>query len=170
MFRDALSIRCDTRRAANETPGTDQRAGFVIAGESISGGSDFELRGPARNCLPRRERRGVLQMSSPNDNDLSELYGLDGENVPKFREGGDQALSGGAGALVPMQPIAAAAIRRALAPSPDGHRPFSIAGFGVVGALALAGLAMLLAGPRLNAGRPPAAARPGPHSSRHNDR
>ena len=106
------------QRRANETPGTDRRAGFVIgdadlagaaagagsvpadiAGEFISGGGAFELRGPARNCLPRRERRGVLQMRSPNDNDLSELYGRDGENVPKFREGGDQALSGGAGAL-----------------------------------------------------------------------
>jgi hypothetical protein len=48
---------------------------------------------------------------------------------------------------VPSQLLAVVALLL-LAPSPDGHRPLTIAGFGVVGALALAALAFLLAGPR----------------------
>jgi hypothetical protein len=47
---------------------------------------------------------------------------------------------------VPTQLLAILALVL-LAPSPDGHRPLTIAEFGVVGALALAGLALLLAGP-----------------------
>ena len=54
---------------------------------------------------------------------------------------------------VPTQLLAILALLL-LAPSPDGHRPLTIAGFGVVGALALAGLALLLAGPRLDEARP----------------
>jgi hypothetical protein len=57
---------------------------------------------------------------------------------------------------VPTQLLAMLALLL-LAPSPDGHRPLNIAGFGVVGALALAGLALLLAGPRLDKARPPPA-------------
>jgi hypothetical protein len=49
---------------------------------------------------------------------------------------------------VPTQLLAILALLL-LAPSPDGHRPLTIAAFGVVGAFALAGLALLLAGPRL---------------------
>ncbi len=37
-----------------------------------------------------------------------------------------------------------------LAPSGHGHRPLTVAGFGVIGAVALAGLALLLVGPRLD--------------------
>lgn len=48
---------------------------------------------------------------------------------------------------VPTQLLAVLALVL-LAPAPDGHRPLTIAEFGVVGALALAGLALLLAGPR----------------------
>jgi hypothetical protein len=58
---------------------------------------------------------------------------------------------------VPTQLLAILALLL-LAPSPDGHRPLTIAGFGVVGALALAGLALLIAGPRLEEARPPPAA------------
>jgi hypothetical protein len=50
---------------------------------------------------------------------------------------------------VPTQLLATFALLL-LAPSPDGHRPLTIAEFGVVGALALAGLALLLAGPRVD--------------------
>ena len=57
---------------------------------------------------------------------------------------------------VPTQLLAILALLL-LAPSPDGHRPLTIAGFGVVGALALAGVALLLAGPRLGEARPPPA-------------
>ena len=49
---------------------------------------------------------------------------------------------------VPTQLLAILALLL-LAPSRNGHRPLTIAEFGVVGALALAGLALLLAGPRL---------------------
>jgi hypothetical protein len=57
---------------------------------------------------------------------------------------------------VPTQLLAILALLL-LAPSPDGHRPLTIAGFGVVGALALAGLALLLAGPLLDEACPPPA-------------
>jgi hypothetical protein len=57
---------------------------------------------------------------------------------------------------VPTQLLAILALLL-LAPSPDGHRPLTIAGFGVVGALALAGLALLLSGPRLDEAHPPPA-------------
>ena len=57
---------------------------------------------------------------------------------------------------VPTQLLAILALLL-LAPSPDGHRPLTVAGFAVVGALALAGLALLLAGPRLDEARPPPA-------------
>jgi hypothetical protein len=55
---------------------------------------------------------------------------------------------------VPTQLLAILALLL-LAPSPDGHRPLTIAGFGVVGALALAGLALLLSGPRRDDAPPP---------------
>jgi hypothetical protein len=48
---------------------------------------------------------------------------------------------------IPTQLLAILALAL-LAPKPDGHRPLTIAEFGVVGALALAGLAILLVGPR----------------------
>jgi hypothetical protein len=57
---------------------------------------------------------------------------------------------------IPTQLLAVLALLF-LAPSPDGHRPLTIAGFAVVGALALAGVALLLAGPRLDEARPPRA-------------
>jgi hypothetical protein len=57
---------------------------------------------------------------------------------------------------VPTQVLAILALLL-LAPRPDGHRPLTIATFGVVGALALAGVALLLAGPRLDEARPPQA-------------
>jgi hypothetical protein len=47
---------------------------------------------------------------------------------------------------VPTQLLAVLALLL-LAPSADGHRPLTVAEFAVVGAVALAGLAMLLAGP-----------------------
>jgi hypothetical protein len=53
---------------------------------------------------------------------------------------------------VPTQLLAILALL-SLAPSPDGHRPLTIAEFGVVGALALAGLTLLLAGPRVDESR-----------------
>jgi len=55
---------------------------------------------------------------------------------------------------VPTQLLAVLALLL-LAPSPDGHRPLTVAGFAVVGAVALAGLALLLNGSRLDEGRPP---------------
>jgi hypothetical protein len=55
---------------------------------------------------------------------------------------------------VPTQLLAVVALLL-LAPNRDGHRPLNIAEFGVVGALALAGLALLLAGTRLDEGRQP---------------
>jgi hypothetical protein len=55
---------------------------------------------------------------------------------------------------VPTQLLAVLALLL-LAPSPDGHRPLTVAGFAVVGAVALAGLALLLTGSRLDEGRPP---------------
>jgi hypothetical protein len=42
-----------------------------------------------------------------------------------------------------------------LAPGTHGHRPVTIAAFAVVGAVALAGLAVLLVGPRLDEGQTP---------------
>ena len=57
---------------------------------------------------------------------------------------------------VPTQLLAVLALLL-LAPSPDGHRPLTVAGFAVVGAVALAGLALLLTGPRLDEARPPPA-------------
>jgi hypothetical protein len=42
-----------------------------------------------------------------------------------------------------------------LAPGADGHRPLTVAGFAVVGAAALAGLAVLLTGPRVDERPPP---------------
>jgi hypothetical protein len=42
-----------------------------------------------------------------------------------------------------------------LAPSSDGHRPLTVAGFAVIGAAALAGLALLLTGPRFDERQPP---------------
>jgi hypothetical protein len=50
---------------------------------------------------------------------------------------------------VPAQLLAVLALML-LAPSPDGHRPLTVAGFAVVGALALAGLGLLLTGSRLD--------------------
>lgn len=50
---------------------------------------------------------------------------------------------------VPTQLLAIVALLL-LAPSQTGHRPLTVAAFGVVGALALAGMALLLAGPRLD--------------------
>jgi hypothetical protein len=50
---------------------------------------------------------------------------------------------------IPTQLLAVVALLL-LAPSADGHRPLTVAGFAVVGAVALAGLALLLAGPRLD--------------------
>jgi hypothetical protein len=55
---------------------------------------------------------------------------------------------------VPTQLLAVLALLL-LAPSSDGHRPLTVAGFGVVGAAALAGLALLLTGSRLDERRPP---------------
>jgi hypothetical protein len=54
---------------------------------------------------------------------------------------------------VPTQLLAVIALLL-LAPSADGHRPLTVAGLAVVGAVALAGLALLLTGPRLDE-RPP---------------
>jgi hypothetical protein len=59
---------------------------------------------------------------------------------------------------VPTQLLAVLALLL-LAPSPDGHRPLTVAGFAVVGALALGGLALLLTSPRLD-GQPPPVHRP----------
>ena len=53
---------------------------------------------------------------------------------------------------VPTQLLAVLALLL-LAPSPDGHRPLTVAAFAVVGAVALAGLALL--GARLDERRPP---------------
>jgi hypothetical protein len=50
---------------------------------------------------------------------------------------------------VPTQVLAVVALLL-LAPSPDGHRPLTVAGFAVVGAIALAGLALLLTALRLD--------------------
>jgi hypothetical protein len=50
---------------------------------------------------------------------------------------------------VPTQLLAVLALLL-LAPSTDGHRPLTLAGFALVGAVALAGLALLLTGPRLD--------------------
>ncbi len=55
---------------------------------------------------------------------------------------------------VPTQLLAVLALLL-LAPSPDGHRPLTVAAFAVVGAVALAGLALLLTGSRLDERRPP---------------
>ncbi len=55
---------------------------------------------------------------------------------------------------VPTQLLAVLALLL-LAPSADGHRPLTVAGFAVVGAVALAGLALLLTGPRLDERRAP---------------
>jgi hypothetical protein len=55
---------------------------------------------------------------------------------------------------VPTQLLAVLALLL-LAPGSDGHRPLTVAGFGVVGAVALAGLALLLTGSRLDERRPP---------------
>jgi hypothetical protein len=55
---------------------------------------------------------------------------------------------------VPTQLLAVLALLL-LAPSPDGHRPLTVAAFAVVGAVALAGLALL--GSRLDERRPPPA-------------
>jgi len=57
---------------------------------------------------------------------------------------------------IPTQLVAILALLL-LAPRSNGHRPLTIAEFGVVGALALAGLALLLVGPRLDEARPPSA-------------
>ena len=54
---------------------------------------------------------------------------------------------------VPTQLLAILALLL-LAPRSDGHKPLTVAEFGVVGALALVGLALLLAGPRLDRARP----------------
>jgi hypothetical protein len=59
---------------------------------------------------------------------------------------------------VPTQVLAIIALLL-LAPSPDGHRPLTIAEFGVVGALALAGVALQLAGPLLDEARPASSGR-----------
>jgi hypothetical protein len=67
---------------------------------------------------------------------------------------------------VPTQLLAVLAVLL-LAPSPDGHRPLTIAGFAVVGGIALAGLALLLTGPRLDEARPrPAVGGAQPRSGR----
>jgi hypothetical protein len=55
---------------------------------------------------------------------------------------------------VPTQLLAVVALLL-LAPSPDGHRPLTVAGFAVIGAAALAGLALLLTGPRVDERPPP---------------
>ena len=55
---------------------------------------------------------------------------------------------------VPTQLLAVVALLL-LAPRPDGHRPLTVAGFAVIGAAALAGLALLLTGSRLDERRPP---------------
>ena len=55
---------------------------------------------------------------------------------------------------VPTQLLAVLALLL-LAPSADGHRPLTVAGFAVVGAVALAGLALLLTGPGLDERRAP---------------
>jgi hypothetical protein len=55
---------------------------------------------------------------------------------------------------VPTQLLAVLALLL-LAPNAHGHRPLTVAGFAVVGAVALAGLALLLTGPRLDERRPP---------------
>ena len=55
---------------------------------------------------------------------------------------------------IPTQLLAVTALLL-LAPSPHGHRPLTVAGFAVVGAVALAGLALLLAGPHLAEDPPP---------------
>jgi hypothetical protein len=55
---------------------------------------------------------------------------------------------------VPSQLLAVLALLL-LAPSADGHRPVTIAGFAVVGAVALVGLALLLTGPRFDEAGPP---------------
>lgn len=52
---------------------------------------------------------------------------------------------------VPTQLLAVLALLL-LAPSSNGHRPLTVAGFAVVGAMALAGLALLLTGLRLDEG------------------
>jgi hypothetical protein len=66
---------------------------------------------------------------------------------------------------VPTQLLAVLALLL-LAPSPDGHRPLTVAGFAVVGAVALAGLALLLTGPRLDGRPPPTAGGAQPRSGR----
>ncbi len=55
---------------------------------------------------------------------------------------------------IPAQVFAALALLL-LAPSSSGHRPLTLAGLAVVGALALAALALLLTGPRLDDPPPP---------------
>jgi hypothetical protein len=55
---------------------------------------------------------------------------------------------------VPTQLLAVVALLL-LAPSQDGHRPLTVAGSAVVGAAALAGLALLLTGSRLDERPPP---------------
>jgi hypothetical protein len=50
---------------------------------------------------------------------------------------------------IPTQLLAIIALAL-LAPSADGHRPLTLAGFAVVGVVALAGVALLLIGPRLD--------------------
>jgi hypothetical protein len=57
---------------------------------------------------------------------------------------------------VPAQLLAVLALLL-LAPSHHGGRPLTIAGFAVVGAVALAGVGLLLLGPRLDDNRPPPA-------------
>jgi hypothetical protein len=67
---------------------------------------------------------------------------------------------------VPTQLLAVLALLL-LAPRPDGHRPVTVAGFAVVGAAALAGLALLLSRRRLDEGRsPPAVGGAQPQSGR----
>jgi hypothetical protein len=55
---------------------------------------------------------------------------------------------------VPSQLLAVLALLL-LAPSHDGHKPLTLAGFAVIGAVALAGVGLLLLGPRLDDNRPP---------------
>ncbi|MGH9090006.1 MAG: hypothetical protein ACRDZR_01285 [Acidimicrobiales bacterium] len=55
---------------------------------------------------------------------------------------------------VPTQLLAVVALLL-LAPSVNGHRPLTVAEFAVIGALSLAGLALLLVGPRLHEDRLP---------------